>query len=192
MLPKLFDEYFTKHSEVHGYSTRQSESFRLPDYKKDLGRRCILFTEVKIWKKIIVADIDLDTSQPVFKRNSKRCLQHGIINVDEKWLKTIVVIVTWCYRVCYLYKCVMVFVIAAFMLCHLESFILRLLSSMLIVLFFSICTLCTLLNEGDISETEIGAYIPLGFLSHLQYKCYLCEYVSILIFGSNRYRHIFV
>ena len=35
---------------------------------------------------------------------------------------------------------------------------------------FSICTLCTLLNEGDKSETEIGAYKPLGFLSHLQYK----------------------
>ena len=27
MLPKLFDEYFTKHSEVHGYSTRRSELF---------------------------------------------------------------------------------------------------------------------------------------------------------------------
>ena len=75
------------------------------------------------------------------------------------------------------------FVIVAFMLCYLESLILRLLSSMLIVLFFSICTFCTLLNECDKSETEIGAYKPLGFLSHLQYKCYLCEYVSILIFG---------
>ena len=84
MLPKLFDEYFTKHSEVHDYSTRQSELFRLPDYKKDLGRRCISFTGVKLWEKIIVADIDLDTSQPVFKRNLKRCLQHGIINVHEK------------------------------------------------------------------------------------------------------------
>ena len=27
-----------------------------------------------------------------------------------------------------------------------------------------------LLNESDKSETEIGAYKPLGFLSHLQYK----------------------
>ena len=173
MSPKLFDEYFTKHSEVHGYSTRQSELFRLPDYKKDLGRRCISFTGVKMWKKIIVADIDLDTSQPVFKSNLKRCLQHGIINVHEKWLKTTVVMVTWCYRVCYLYKCFMVFVIVAFMLCYLESLVLRLLSSMFIVLFFSICTLCTLLNEGDISETEIRAYRPLGFLSHLQYKCFI-------------------
>ena len=51
MLPKLFDEYFTKHSKVHGYSTRQSELFRLPDYKKDLGRRCISFTGVKMRKK---------------------------------------------------------------------------------------------------------------------------------------------
>ena len=140
--------------------------------------------------KCAIDDIDLDTSQAVFKRNLKRCLQHGISNVHEKWLKTTVVIVTWFYRVCYLYKCVMVFVIVAFMLCYLESLILRLLSSMFI--FFSICTLCTLLIEGDKTETEIGSYKPLGFLSHLQYKCYLCEYVSILIFGSNIYRHIYV
>ena len=59
----------------------------------------------------------------------------------------------------------MAFVIVVFMLCYLESLTLRLLSSM-----FSIGTLCTLLNEGDRSETEIGAYKPLGFLSHLQYK----------------------
>ena len=52
ILPKLFDEYFTKHSEVHGYSTRQSELYRLPDYKKDLGRPCISFTGVKMWIKI--------------------------------------------------------------------------------------------------------------------------------------------
>ena len=110
-----------------------------------------------MWKKIIVADIDLDTSQPVFKKKLKRCLQHGIITVHEKWLKTTVVIVSWYYRVCYLYKCVMVFVIVAFMLCYLEFLIFRLLSSMFIVCFFSICTLCTLLNEGEKSETEIGA-----------------------------------
>ena len=84
MLPELSDEYFTKHSKVDGYSTRLSELFRLPDYKKDLGRRCISFTGVKMWEKIIVADIDLDTSQPVFKRNLKRCLQHGIISFHEK------------------------------------------------------------------------------------------------------------
>ena len=51
MLPKLFDEYFTKRSKVYGYITRQSELFRLPDYKKDLGRRCISFAGVKMWKK---------------------------------------------------------------------------------------------------------------------------------------------
>ena len=54
ILPKPFDEYFTKHSEVHGYSTRQWELFWLPDYKKDLGRRSISFTGVKMWKKILL------------------------------------------------------------------------------------------------------------------------------------------
>ena len=54
MLPKLFDEYFTKHSEVHGYSTRQSDYFDYLIIKKDLGRRCISFTGVKMWKKILL------------------------------------------------------------------------------------------------------------------------------------------
>ena len=55
--------------------------FDCPIVKKNLGRRCISFME-----KIIVADINLDTSQPVFKRNFKRCLQHGLINIHEKRL----------------------------------------------------------------------------------------------------------
>ena len=59
----------------------------------------------------------------------------------------------------------MVFVIVAFILCYLESFIFKAFESI-----FSICTLCTLLNEGDKSETKIGAYKPLGFLSHLQHN----------------------
>ena len=44
-----FDEYFTKHSEAHGYSTGKWELFWLPDYKKDLRRRCISFIGVKYW-----------------------------------------------------------------------------------------------------------------------------------------------
>ena len=47
---------------------------------------CISFIGVKMWENFFVADIDLDTSQPVLKRNLKRCLQHGIINVHEKRL----------------------------------------------------------------------------------------------------------
>ena len=30
--------------------------------------------------------------------------------------------------------------------------------------------ICTLLNEDDKGEREIGAYKPVGFLPHLQYK----------------------
>ena len=66
MLPQIFDQYFVKHSALHQYSTRQSDLYWLPDYKKDIGRRSISFLGVKIWKQIILAEIDLDTSQPVF------------------------------------------------------------------------------------------------------------------------------
>ena len=79
MLPQIFDLYFVKHSAIHQYNTRQSDLYRLPDYKKDIGRRSISFLGVKIWKQIILAKIDLDTSQPVFKRNLKRCMQQGTI-----------------------------------------------------------------------------------------------------------------
>ena len=38
MLPLIFDQYFVKHSVIHQYSTRQSDLYLLPDYKKDIGR----------------------------------------------------------------------------------------------------------------------------------------------------------
>ena len=80
MLPQIFDQYFVKHSAIHQYSTRQSDLYLLPDYKKDVGRRSISFLGVKIWKQIILAKIYLDTSQPVFKINLRRCMQQGTIN----------------------------------------------------------------------------------------------------------------
>ena len=79
MLPQIFDQYFVKHSAIHQYSTRQSDLYLLPDYKNDIGRS-ISFLGVKIWKQIILAKIDLDTFQPVFKRNLRRCMQQGTIN----------------------------------------------------------------------------------------------------------------
>ena len=79
MLPQIFDQYFVKHSAIQ-YSTRQSDLYLLLDYKKHNGRRSISFLGVKIWKQIILAKIDLDTSQPVFKRNLRRCMQRGTIN----------------------------------------------------------------------------------------------------------------
>ena len=79
MLPKIFDEYVIKHSAIHQYSIRQSDIYLLPGYKKDIGRRSISFLVVTIWEVIILAKIDLDTSQLVFKRNLRRCLLQGII-----------------------------------------------------------------------------------------------------------------
>ena len=90
-----------------------------------------------------------------------------------------------CYGI--FYCCIYVVIYVLFGILDIKAFEFN-----VYLFFFSICTLCTLLNEDDKSETEIGAYKPLGFLSHLQYKCYLCENASILIFGSNIYRHIYI
>ena len=80
MFSQIFDQYFVKHSAIHQYITRQSDLYLLPVYKKDIGRRSISFLGVKIWKQLILAKIDLDTPQPVFKINIRRCMQQGTIN----------------------------------------------------------------------------------------------------------------
>ena len=145
---KLFDEYFTKHNEVHGYSTRQSELFRLPDYKKNLGIRLhIIYRSKNVGKffccwhrfRYITTGVK-KKSKEMFATRNYQCSWETTISIPVfwppimDWMKTTVVIVALCYRVCYLYKCLMVFVIVAFMLCYLESLILRLLSSFLFYL----------------------------------------------------------
>ena len=80
MLPQIFDEYFIKHSAIHQYSTRKSDLYLLPGYKKDIERRSISCLGVKNWEAIILAKIDLDSSQPVFKTNLRRFLLQEIIN----------------------------------------------------------------------------------------------------------------
>ena len=99
MLPQIFDQYFVKHSAIHQYSTTQSDLYLLPDYKKDIGRS-ISFLGVKNWKQIILAKIDLDTSQPVFKRNLRRCMQQGTINTVFNTVTSLIFSVLWLTGFC--------------------------------------------------------------------------------------------
>ena len=71
--------YFVQNNDIHGYNTRGRKLYRLPQFKKDIGRRSIRYRGVKMWEKIIMAEIDLNISQAVFKHNLKRCLLQGTI-----------------------------------------------------------------------------------------------------------------
>ena len=74
LLPRIFDEYFVQHDVFHTYDTRNAHLYRLPTFQKSNGRRSISFCGVKVWEQILNCKIDLDISQPVFKKYVKRCL----------------------------------------------------------------------------------------------------------------------
>ena len=82
LLPNVFESYFTLSTSVHAYNTRQQSSFRLPYYRTNLGKRSVRYTGVKIWSEVLKSEIDIKSSQPVFKHNLKRCLLQGIICLD--------------------------------------------------------------------------------------------------------------
>ena len=81
LLPTVFESYFTLGTSVHTYNTRQS-SFRLPYYRTNLGKRSVRYTGIEIWSEVLKSEIDINSSQPVFKHNLKRCLLQGIICLD--------------------------------------------------------------------------------------------------------------
>ena len=79
LLPDVFDSYFIRNNTTHEYETRRRNSFRIPDYKTNLGKRSIRYTGVILWIEIMKSKIDVECSQCVFKQNLKRCLVQQII-----------------------------------------------------------------------------------------------------------------
>ena len=79
LLPNVFESFFTLSTSVHTYNTRQQSSFRLPYHRKNLGKRPVKYTGVKIWIEFLKSEIDINCSQTVFKHNLKRCLLQGVI-----------------------------------------------------------------------------------------------------------------
>ena len=86
LLQRIFDEYFVQHEVFHTYDTRNAHLYRLLTLKKSSGRRSISFRGVKVWEQISNCKIDLDTSQPVFKKDVKRCLLNQEIVIKWKGL----------------------------------------------------------------------------------------------------------
>ena len=51
-LPETFDKYFTLTAEIHNVSTRQSNDYRAPLYKSQVGSKFVKRTGVDTWKII--------------------------------------------------------------------------------------------------------------------------------------------
>ena len=52
LVPSYFSLYFTRFSDIHNYSTRQSMRLSLPKVKQHFGKRTFLFTGAKIFCKL--------------------------------------------------------------------------------------------------------------------------------------------
>ena len=51
-LPTTFEKYFTLSGEIHSVSTRQSNDYRAPLYKSQIGTKFVKKTGVDVWKSI--------------------------------------------------------------------------------------------------------------------------------------------
>ena len=51
-IPKLFVSYFTRFSQIHDHTTRQSFRLSLPKVKQNFGRRTFLFSGAKIFNEL--------------------------------------------------------------------------------------------------------------------------------------------
>ena len=52
LVPSYFSLYFTRFSNIHNYSTRQSMRLCLPNVKRNFGKRTFLFTGAEIFNKL--------------------------------------------------------------------------------------------------------------------------------------------
>ena len=52
LVPSYFSLYFTRFSNIHNYSTRQSMRLSLPNVKQNFGKRTFLFTGAKFFNKL--------------------------------------------------------------------------------------------------------------------------------------------
>ena len=60
--------YFTKFSNIHNYSTRQSKKLSLPNVKQNFGKRTFLFTGAKIFNKLPLNIVKSENIQTFCRR----------------------------------------------------------------------------------------------------------------------------
>ena len=78
-LPAVFTNYFTFNSTVHGYETRQYNSFHMPLARSGQASKCVRTTGVRIYNHFIGC-LNLNCTYVTFKMNLKRyMLSHDVL-----------------------------------------------------------------------------------------------------------------
>ena len=68
LVPRYFSLYFTRFSNIHNYSTRQSMRLSLPNVKQNFGKRTFLFTGAKIFNKLPLNIVKSENIQTFCRR----------------------------------------------------------------------------------------------------------------------------
>ena len=68
LVPSYFSLYFTRFSNIHNYSTRQSMRLSLPSVKQNFGKRTFLFTGAKIFNKLPLNIVKSENIQTFCRR----------------------------------------------------------------------------------------------------------------------------
>ena len=75
MLPIVFDEMFTRNSDVHSYHTRQQDLMHVPHFRTQLGMNSFTYQAVTIWNFIFL-NMGVNYKIGAFKQHLKRFLQN--------------------------------------------------------------------------------------------------------------------
>ena len=79
LLPKIFDNFFTRNDEVHSHDTRSKQSFRTPFLRLDIGKRSVRANGVRIFNYISqYVTLNDDAEYPI--TNIKMSLKSYIID----------------------------------------------------------------------------------------------------------------
>ena len=68
LVPSYFSLYFTRFSNIHNYSTRQSMRLSLPNVKQNFGKRTFLFTGAKIFNNLPLNIVKSENIQTFCRR----------------------------------------------------------------------------------------------------------------------------
>ena len=74
---------FKFNSDVHGYETRQSSHFHLPQPNKKLRKSSLCYRGAIIWNSIVSCEISTDVSKGVFAKNLKKLITDDKLPIES-------------------------------------------------------------------------------------------------------------
>ena len=81
-LPDVSGEYFVYNHHIHNHKTRISSHLHVPKMFSCLSQTGIRYQGVIIWNKILMANINPNSSEACFKTMLKKTIQHKSICTD--------------------------------------------------------------------------------------------------------------